>query len=151
MRTTGPLPLQLPAMSDNLRSDLGPLTTTFTPPADCTSLQFVDSDAVGQNLAASHYCYESWSLGQAYRSLSVIKSCFPEGFASFYNSNTRYDDHIGVYSPASICPLGYTVACVHSRIERQSNPFEIQEFFAADSTIWSLLRDGETATGCCPM
>ncbi|KAL6803034.1 hypothetical protein GGI42DRAFT_342430 [Trichoderma sp. SZMC 28013] len=133
-----------------LRSDLGPLTTIFTPPVDCTSLQFIEWDALVQNVAVSRYCYESlfWDGPRG----SVIKSCFPEGFASLYNARTADDDYrIGVYSPASICPSGYTVACVHSRIKGQSNPFANRKIVSADSAIWNLLRDGETATGCCPI
>ncbi|KAL6819705.1 hypothetical protein J3E69DRAFT_73714 [Trichoderma sp. SZMC 28015] len=130
------------------RSDLGPLTTTFTPPVDCTSLQFMEWDAVGRNLAVSRYCYTSlfWDLPTA----SVIESCFPEGFASFYNAKTVGGDHIGVYSPASICPSGHTVACAHSRNKGQSNPFSGSWEVRGDAAIWDLLRDGEIATGCCP-
>lgn len=150
-RSTDPLSLQLPNMTITyLRSDLGPLTTIFTPPVDCTSLQFIEWDALVQNVAVSRYCYESlfWDGPRG----SVIKSCFPEGFASLYNARTADDDYrIGVYSPASICPSGYTVACVHSRIKGQSNPFANRKIVSADSAIWNLLRDGETATGCCPM
>ncbi|QYT05530.1 hypothetical protein H0G86_012424 [Trichoderma simmonsii] len=137
-------------MTDNFRSDLGPLTTTFTPPADCTSLQFIEDDAVGRNIAASHYCYEGWNQRSGYTTLSVIKSCFPDDLASYYNARWASTDHIGVYSPASVCPSGYTVACAHSRIKGQSNPFEGKGGVPADLTIWELLRDGETATGCCP-
>ncbi|KKP03320.1 hypothetical protein THAR02_04571 [Trichoderma harzianum] len=34
----------------NLRVNLGPLTTTFIPPTDCTGLQFVADRIVGQNM-----------------------------------------------------------------------------------------------------
>ncbi|KAL6699807.1 hypothetical protein J3F84DRAFT_345118 [Trichoderma pleuroticola] len=137
-------------MADNLRSDLGPLTTRFTPPADCTSFQFIEDHAVARGLAASHYCISEYFHGEAAPSASVIKSCFPEGFASFHNAISPDGAHVGVYSPASICPSGHTVACVQTRDKGQSNPFEGQFSARADSIIWDLLRDGETATACCP-
>ncbi|KAL5085169.1 hypothetical protein Trisim1_010846 [Trichoderma cf. simile WF8] len=143
-------------ITTNVRSNLGPLTTTFTPPADCTNLQFFAEGAVGQNIAGGDYCTPPPSFLGANGgdiSTSVIKSCFPEGYASFYNTFPRspvWWEHIGVYSPASICPSGYSVACAQARGKGESNPFEDRGGFA-DSVIWDLLRNGETASGCCPI
>ncbi|KAL6798444.1 hypothetical protein J3E68DRAFT_449358 [Trichoderma sp. SZMC 28012] len=138
-------------MAKNHRSDLGPLTTTFTPPADCTRFQFVADDALGRNIAANYYCYPSDFKGNEIVSASVIESCFPEGYASFYNRYWNGNSDIGVYSPASICPSGYTVDCAETRIKGQSHPWRDQGSIMPDPIIWSLLREGETASGCCPI
>ncbi|KAJ4856036.1 hypothetical protein T069G_09404 [Trichoderma breve] len=138
----------------NLRENLGPLTTTFTPPTDCTGLQFVADSAVGQNIAASLFCNNpSSSNAPDFNGVSVIKSCFPSGFASFYNKDwltAPYLEYVGVYSPASICPSGYTAACVQTRSKGQSDPFANKANNVASEIIWNMLNVGETVSGCCP-
>lgn len=142
---------RLPTLTTNSRSDLGPLTTIFTPPADCTGFQIIGYSEAGLNVAASFYCYTSSPLnGPDPLRTSIIESCYPEGYASYYNTYwNEYDkwSKIGVYSPASICPSGYTVACQQARSTGQQNPFNDN----AAETIWDMLRDGESAAGCCPM
>ncbi|KAL7913932.1 hypothetical protein GGI35DRAFT_475774 [Trichoderma velutinum] len=142
-----------------LRSELGPLTTVFTPPADCRSFQFLEDTVVGRNIAGSFYCYPSSFTGIGRYNTSVIKSCFPEGYASFLNMDwtnptTYFASYIGFYSPASICPSDYSVACVVARSKGQSDPFVGPVVGVdrnwGDQNIWQLLREGETASGCCP-
>ncbi|EHK27141.1 uncharacterized protein TRIVIDRAFT_62915 [Trichoderma virens Gv29-8] len=127
----------------SLRSDLGPLTTTFTPPADCTEYRW------------RSLCYTyttSSSNGPDPWSTSIIQSCYPQGFASFYNRHMNSpEDYLAVYSPGSICPSGYTAACTQVRSKGQPNPFENVDGEFAAAAIWDLLRDGETALGCCPI
>lgn len=41
------------------RVNLGPLTTTFNPPSDCTSLRFITSDEVFMGAAVGYGCYDS--------------------------------------------------------------------------------------------
>ncbi|KAI2616293.1 hypothetical protein GGR54DRAFT_239257 [Hypoxylon sp. NC1633] len=67
---------------------LGPLTTSFTPPADCltsTAIYWV-------NTASTFY----WLHGQPMQS-----SCFPDNYSPYQNQ---------YYSPG-VCPDGYTKAC----------------------------------------
>lgn len=71
---------------------LGPLTTTFTPPNDCTN-------------EAYQIYYVSDSTGNFYVQGPLdVMSCFPSGYGS---EITQY------YSPG-ICPRGYTPALVTS-------------------------------------
>ncbi|KAI1410041.1 hypothetical protein F5Y13DRAFT_168865 [Hypoxylon sp. FL1857] len=67
---------------------LGPLTTSFTPPADCTA----SSALYWVNTASTFY----WLHGQPGQS-----SCFPDNYSPYQNQ---------YYSPG-ICPAGYTRAC----------------------------------------
>ncbi|OTB04057.1 hypothetical protein M426DRAFT_321155 [Hypoxylon sp. CI-4A] len=67
---------------------LGPLTTTFSPPADCVA----SSALYWVNTASTFY----WLHGQPGQS-----SCFPDNYSPYQNQ---------YYSPG-ICPSGYTRAC----------------------------------------
>ncbi|KAI0882651.1 uncharacterized protein GGS22DRAFT_169991 [Annulohypoxylon maeteangense] len=67
---------------------LGALTTTFTPPADCTA----SSALYWVNTASTFY----WLHGQPGQS-----SCFPDSYSPYQNQ---------YYSPG-VCPVGYTRAC----------------------------------------
>ncbi|KAI1106456.1 hypothetical protein F4804DRAFT_30122 [Jackrogersella minutella] len=67
---------------------LGPLTTTFTPPADCTA----SSALYWVNTESTFY----WMHGRPGQS-----SCFPDSYSPYQNQ---------YYSPG-ICPVGYTRAC----------------------------------------
>ncbi|KAL6907196.1 hypothetical protein GGI43DRAFT_431310 [Trichoderma evansii] len=50
------------ASSSATRVNLGPLTTTFNPPGDCTSLRFINDDVVIMGAAVGYGCYEAqWS------------------------------------------------------------------------------------------
>ncbi|KAI1799310.1 hypothetical protein F4811DRAFT_557968 [Daldinia bambusicola] len=73
---------------------LGPLTTTFTPPADCVA----SSALYWVNTASTFY----WLQGRPGQS-----SCFPDDYSPYQNQ---------YYSPG-ICPSGYTRACESSSIE----------------------------------
>ncbi|KAI1374846.1 hypothetical protein F4677DRAFT_158382 [Hypoxylon crocopeplum] len=67
---------------------LGPLTTSFTPPADCTA----SSALYWVNTVSTFY----WLHGPPLQS-----SCFPDSYSPYQNQ---------YYSPG-ICPAGYTRAC----------------------------------------
>ncbi|OTA53696.1 hypothetical protein K449DRAFT_206795 [Hypoxylon sp. EC38] len=67
---------------------LGPLTTSFTPPADCTA----SSALYWVNTASTFY----WLHGRPGQS-----SCFPDNYSPYQNQ---------YYNPG-ICPAGYTRAC----------------------------------------
>ncbi|KAI1481238.1 hypothetical protein F4774DRAFT_407957 [Daldinia eschscholtzii] len=73
---------------------LGPLTTSFTPPADCVA----SSALYWVNTASTFY----WLHGRPGQS-----SCFPDDYSPYQNQ---------YYSPG-ICPSGYTRACESRSIE----------------------------------
>ncbi|KAI1471161.1 uncharacterized protein F4812DRAFT_168383 [Daldinia caldariorum] len=76
---------------------LGPLTTTFTPPADCIA----SSALYWVNTASTFY----WLQGRPGQS-----SCFPDDYSPYQNQ---------YYSPG-ICPSGYTRACESRAIEGET-------------------------------
>ncbi|KAI2471540.1 hypothetical protein F4781DRAFT_386588 [Annulohypoxylon bovei var. microspora] len=67
---------------------LGPLTTSFTPPADCTA-----SSALYWVSTASTFYWLHGRPGQS--------SCFPDNYSPYQNQ---------YYSPG-VCPVGYTRGC----------------------------------------
>ncbi|KAJ4421870.1 hypothetical protein N0V82_003470 [Gnomoniopsis sp. IMI 355080] len=70
-------------------SNAGPLTTTFTAPASCTT-----ATGLYQVWASNTYHFEQGPLAS-------MTDCFPSG----------YDASISQYYSPGICPSGYTTAC----------------------------------------
>mgnify|MGYP005988964263 CR=1 FL=1 len=133
-----------------LTVNLGPLTTTYTPPPDCTQLTLA---AMG-NLMMSKPPKEYYELLYGYNctndfeetSPQVEEACYPPQYGQAYNKmgspfveNNRI---FPVYSPASICPHGYAKKCsmVHSKDKKS----------ISDATAWNNLAPGDVAYGCCP-
>lgn len=115
------------------RTVIGPLTTTFTPPAECSTLQIESGQAVwGQRCTRS-----------AGENLLVDRTeCFPSGL--FPTSEA----FISFYSPGFDCPHGFTQACTVSREYVASPSFSSTD--QAKYSLWKALELGETAIGCCP-
>lgn len=145
--------------SIGIRSQLGPLTTTFTRPSDCSSLLWYDyTDGWYGHPANTLQCrLEKYSTSgsvtsSVFKRAILAESCFPSGFASYMNQWTSWDPlappspygPVHFYSPGLICPAGYTTACAVARQTDLPLPP------GAPSGIWSLLSPGETAIGCCP-
>ncbi|KAI0130880.1 hypothetical protein F4814DRAFT_147176 [Daldinia grandis] len=76
---------------------LGPLTTSFTPPADCVA----SSALYWVNTASTFY----WLHGRPGQS-----SCFPDDYSPYQNQ---------YYSPG-VCPSGYTRACEYISTEEDT-------------------------------
>lgn len=54
--------MQATSTATATRVNLGPLTTTFSPPGDCTSLRFINENVVFMGAAIGYGCYEvQWS------------------------------------------------------------------------------------------
>lgn len=51
-----------------------------------------------------------------------------------------------VYSPGSVCPLGWETACSFLRNE----PPPSTETDARENILWEMLEEGQTVVGCCP-
>ncbi|KAI0134063.1 hypothetical protein BJ170DRAFT_183415 [Xylariales sp. AK1849] len=108
---------------------LGPLTTTWTPPASCTVA-----------MAACSTCTSGWLAQKCYSSNSVIDeaSCWPPRSAGVADKIAPLMAW-GVYSPGLECPSGYATACSY---DGSKNTGDFEFLFRPETT--------ETAIGCCP-
>ncbi|KAG8405437.1 hypothetical protein J3458_022092 [Metarhizium acridum] len=148
----------LAARSTLQTTNLGALTTTFTPPDDCTSLtnRYFTLD----NPRTYYYnygftCNVNGVDGLVFGPMAK-PTCFPESFASAFTCEFELSDMVTpypVYSPGSVCPHGYGPSCTISR------PAGTALYGAANATsglnlaerkIQRMLKAGETAIGCCP-
>ena len=106
---------------------LGPLTTAWSPPADC-----------GVHLVTCPTCLDGYQaqhcVGDAPQDFT---GCWPPAASNIASPKYPYLGW-GYYSPGLACPTGYTAACSATY---GANP---------DWQIQFDLFPGETAIGCCP-
>jgi hypothetical protein len=123
-------------------ADLGPLTTVFTPPPDCTASTLFYGYVYGD--------YRYYLLrGQSCRSYETTMgfpplwapSCWPSGMAQYIQSQDKIK--IPYYSPGQSCPSGFTSACSMTKQEGDRLP-------PTDRYLWTVLSTNETAIVCCP-
>ncbi|KAK4134635.1 hypothetical protein BT67DRAFT_434085 [Trichocladium antarcticum] len=109
------------------RTILGPLTTTFTPPAPC-------SVAIGW----CRTCNVAWR-GQtcAPDTVQDDTACWPATTEGAPEPSQMFFGR-GFYSPGLLCPVGYSSAC--SATEGGKTGMKAQ----------FLMEPGETFVGCCP-
>ncbi|KAL5615349.1 hypothetical protein BROUX41_005397 [Berkeleyomyces rouxiae] len=109
------------------RNILGPLTTTFTPPASCTSL-----------FGECSTCLQGWRAQVCLETKQIENTdCWP-GTSQGAASATQPLQGWGFYSPGIVCPAGHYSAC--SATAGSTSGWEVQ---------FSMIA-GETAVGCCP-
>lgn len=113
------------------RSVLEPLTTTFTPPSDCTQ------------------CYEVTSGNQIHGNTcrAYAEDCLGIPRASFLPEVSNYIFNIGspwgFFSPGIVCPIGWTTAgptISYGQTERDGGVGNVVDF----------LEEGEMVGLCCP-
>lgn len=153
------LSMSTTSTTSSIRSQLGPLTTTFSRPSDCSSLLWYTHSYGWYGYPANtlqcrleKYSTSGSVTSKVFKRAILAESCFPPGFASFINQWTATDplappspyETVHFYSPGLVCPAGYTTACAVARQTDLSLPP------GAPGGIWSLLSPGETAIGCCP-
>jgi hypothetical protein len=121
-------------------TNLGPLTTTFTPPAACTVAVGTGRGGLAGLLGGGsddHVAYlaQACSRGKAFDATS----CWP---ATSKGAEEREPPlhGWGFYSPGLHCPIGYATACSATGGSGGNPGWPVQ----------FNLRDGETAVGCCP-
>jgi hypothetical protein len=119
--------------------NLGPLTTTFTPPAACTVAVGAERGAVGGLLGGGDKDV-AW-LGKACSRGKPVDdpSCWPETSKGAEAREAPLHGW-GFYSPGLHCPVGYATACSATGGSGGGSGWPVQ----------FKLRDGETAAGCCP-
>ncbi|KAK3949234.1 hypothetical protein QBC32DRAFT_349688 [Pseudoneurospora amorphoporcata] len=119
-----------PNVASFTRSVLGPLTTTFTPPPECTQCyELAGGEKRGNTCRA--YAEDCLGIPRA--------SCLPQA------SNAISDVELpwGFFSPGLACPSGWTTAgptISYGQIEKDD----------VVGNIVNVLEAGETAGFCCP-
>ena len=142
-------------------SVIGPLTTTFTRPLNCSSLGGLVSYDTGDGIESSLSNFQaqrctwvsSHGITDSYNYDDV--ACWPPGTGSAPTFSFNAADETpktalngwGIYSPGLVCPHGYTTACW-----AESSNHGSRSTVLPGSTFqfqFSLLPE-ETAVGCCP-
>ncbi|KAF2175293.1 hypothetical protein K469DRAFT_508232, partial [Zopfia rhizophila CBS 207.26] len=125
------------------RANLGPLTTTFTPPPHCSRAAI-----------ACPTCNKAWRGQSCYSSASNSKGamddtgCWPR--ATNYPHSAPLAG-LGFYSPGLMCPSGYTSACATaSQTALDAPTTTIGALGPIKGGFQYPLLAGEAAVGCCP-
>ena len=120
------------AITGQVGTVLGPLTTSWSMPDRCT-VHFVNCATCEQAFRAQH-CVANGATGPVEDDLS----CWPPVVTQIVGTPTHPFLGLGLYSPGLACPTGYTTACTAEYGRRAG--WDIQFPLVAD----------ETAIGCCP-
>ncbi|KAK0732005.1 hypothetical protein B0H67DRAFT_474827 [Lasiosphaeris hirsuta] len=121
-------------------TNLGPLTTTFTPPAACTvAVGAVDGGLLGLlggAVPSIAFLGQSCSRGKGVDATT----CWPPTSSGAQARSAPPLNGWGFYSPGVHCPAGYATACSATGGSGGGSGWPVQ----------FRLLDGETAVGCCP-
>lgn len=125
-----------------MRSSLGPLTTTFTLPQECSIYGVMAEDQI-RYFAKAQDCSGYGLIDTSTCWPSVPPSLFVEKTLMLPNEQFL---GLGFYSPGLVCPSGFTSACTAASV-LAGEPFpQIDVPFVPKFP----LEPGETAVGCCP-
>ncbi|KAL7948765.1 hypothetical protein V8C42DRAFT_229220 [Trichoderma barbatum] len=98
------------------------------------------------------YPYESHRTIAARQDFSLIQSCYPSRFASFFgvrdDSIRKWISQPLVHSPRLACPSGYSPQCTVECIKGLLSPAATYSVANAENAIWSILNENKTAIGC---
>lgn len=128
------------------RVNLGPLTTTFTPPSSCASFMALD-----QALSSAWFPQGKIIEANMAQSCDRWKNfgddplCWPPPSPTPTGSAALPLHGYGLYSPGLICPLGYTRACYQAA---GTSPGQLTELVSYNFQY--PLEEEEYAIGCCP-
>lgn len=129
---------------------VGSLTTTFTPPSECSTTLLSEFDLAGATGFVGHWGYQC-QVGET--SLVPKPTCFPEGHLSSWPSrHERSSGDILIYSPGYVCPAGWTSACSISRGQNEEPPTAsgTRGIFSGTQIMWNAIQAGQVIIGCCP-
>ncbi|KAK3392721.1 hypothetical protein B0H63DRAFT_461 [Podospora didyma] len=133
--------MSAPTLIGQAPINLGPLTTTFTPPPACaTAVGVAEGGLLGLGLLGGPLANTAY-LGQACSRGKAVDAttCWPPA-SSGAESKSAPLSGWGFYSPGLHCPIGYATACSATGGSGGGSGWPVQ----------FKLLDGETAVGCCP-
>lgn len=119
------------ALVNQDRTILGPLTTTFTPPASCT----LAATSGGNDDLQGYLARTCDGILGAYDAAA----CWPSTSKGAPSPSPSFAGW-GFYSPGVACPAGYATACLATGGKSGTSDWDVQFTLSA----------GETAAGCCP-
>lgn len=104
-------------------TNIGPLTEVFTPPSDCSQLRI--NTRTNNDGYFADWGRRCKALGLEGETLVfyAAESCYPGNYGSYINSGDgAFVSTLAVFSPSSVCPLGYEPACTIERHEGDPPP-----------------------------
>ncbi|KAJ5718307.1 hypothetical protein N7488_003953 [Penicillium malachiteum] len=104
--------------------NFGPLTTTFTPPADCFSAKWIEHTTSSTILTWGPTC-NAGKIGYA-------SSCYPSGWSGSKANDTNLN--YKAFSPGLICPSGFTPMFSASQIQR-TNGYDFNGDLCTSNTL----------------
>lgn len=116
---------------------VGPMPTTFSLTASCA-----DGKVLQWIRQFDTTTWADWRLGNppcVGTRFSQQPSCLPTVYGDVLD---RGDTLLPVFSPGTVCPVGYEPRCTMASSLQTPIPY--------DATVWDDLRPHETAIGCCP-
>ncbi|KAI9663554.1 MAG: hypothetical protein M1831_002563 [Alyxoria varia] len=126
-----------------MRNVLGPLTTTFTAPPECSTLRGDGIIATRElAFARSQTCTDAEQPVDA-------PTCWPH--LNIPYPSPRSLRGLGLYSPGLHCPVGHTTACSRVQAEPTQASRGRSRKPADDFKFEFDLFAGETGAGCCPI
>jgi hypothetical protein len=119
---------------------IGTIPTTFLRPTSCNTAW------IGVEGAAIYYAVTCATDRDANPYDAQDTACFPSGLS--YDAYLRRN--VQFFSPESVCPDGFTSACNVTKNVFDAAVAVITPSIPASDVVSYLLRDGDTAVGCCP-
>ncbi|CAF9924369.1 MAG: hypothetical protein GOMPHAMPRED_003608 [Gomphillus americanus] len=120
------------------RSILAPLTTTFTPPAQCSTF------GVEGDLSSTLQYWQGQTCSGGFP--HDASACWPPALLPVPSPPPNLNGW-GLYSPGLHCPVGYYSACTQA-VKTDGSPSSLQLGTSFDFQF--PLTAGETGIGCCP-
>ena len=133
------------------RADLlGPLTTTFTPPQECSYFAILGWDDTIYLSGLDQGCYSQTPIDTTTCWPSIHSSAWATISPSLTQAlEAPYSfNGLGFYSPGVHCPSGYVSACSGAVSSNGQSPFATEgDYFSFQYP----LEADETGVGCCPL
>lgn len=135
--------------------NLGPLTTTFTPPNSCSSLTLAYVGHIRGQTDVFQFDYGRTCNFDNRREIDT--ACLPARYGVAYRNLEEAaepnDAVLPVFSPATICPAGYTSACsFNGQTTTGTAPPSDETPVTGDMfgfTMSRILGSEQAAVGCC--
>ncbi len=124
-------------------TNLGPLTSTFTPPAACTGI-----NAAGPGNEA--FFDEAEYLGHVSCVLPAVNACAPTPTGSAADLAAHPERYLTYYSPGVVCPAGWTTVGRYDLEKPTDGLYRsegMDDFYYKSE--WPL-EPSETLVVCCP-